>query len=162
MFNIRKTRSSPRHPASNGQTERFNRTLWGMIRCFIKGKQEQWDLYLEALASAYNSTPHATTSFSPNLLFLGRETRMPAELGAGVCDESSDNYGEYVHKLKAKMQKAHEIARKNLKSKANYVKNNYDSKCFMHKYNVGDMVYLLNELRHIQQCPKLQPIYKGP
>ena len=37
MLEIRKTRSSPRNPKSNGQPERFNRSLLPMIRSYLKG-----------------------------------------------------------------------------------------------------------------------------
>ena len=39
LLGIKKTRTSPRHPAGNGMVERFNQTLIKMIRSFIDGKQ---------------------------------------------------------------------------------------------------------------------------
>lgn len=48
LLQIRKTRSSPKHPQGNGQVERFNRTLISMIKAYLKGQQTDWDLYLVA------------------------------------------------------------------------------------------------------------------
>lgn len=36
LLEIRKTRTTPRHPQCNGNTERFNRTLIKMIKSYIK------------------------------------------------------------------------------------------------------------------------------
>ena len=53
LMEIRKTRTSPRNPQGNGQTERFNKTLIQMIRAYIKEDQREWDLHLDCLAAAY-------------------------------------------------------------------------------------------------------------
>ncbi len=42
-------------PASNGQVERFNRTLLQMIRCYVNQNQKNWDEHLPLLTSAYRS-----------------------------------------------------------------------------------------------------------
>ena len=50
LMNIKKTLTSPRHPSRNGMVERCNLTLIKMIRSFIDGKQNVWDLNLGCLA----------------------------------------------------------------------------------------------------------------
>lgn len=64
---------SPYHSASNGQLERFNRTLLQMIRCYVDQSQKNWDEHLSLLTSAYCSSQHAVTEFTPNKLIFGRE-----------------------------------------------------------------------------------------
>jgi hypothetical protein len=43
ILEIRKTRTSPRNPKCNGQVERFNRTLIGMIKSYLRGEQTNWE-----------------------------------------------------------------------------------------------------------------------
>ena len=43
LLEVRKTRTTPRNPKCNGQTERFNKTLVPMIRAYLRGQQNQWD-----------------------------------------------------------------------------------------------------------------------
>jgi transposase InsO family protein len=61
LLDIAKSRTTPYHPQADGLTERFNRTLEGMLRCFIQENLSDWDEYLDPLAFAYNTAVHATT-----------------------------------------------------------------------------------------------------
>jgi hypothetical protein len=45
MLEIRKTRTSARHPQGNGCVERFNQTLVTMIRAYMKGKPSSWEYW---------------------------------------------------------------------------------------------------------------------
>ena len=166
MLEIRKTRTSPRHPQGNGQSERFNRTLLRMVKAYLCGEQRDWDLHLGCLAGAYRATPNESTKLSPNLLAIGREMRLPAELvfsSKNTCDGLDiTSYGEYVDQLRQKMQHAHEVARKHLSSSAKRSKEIYGTKVSVNQYQVGDVVWLLQEARHVGECQKLVRIYEGP
>ena len=113
---VRKTRTLIRNPKGNGQAEKFNRTLVHMIKAHLKDEQEDWDLNLGCLAAAFRATPSASSGFTPNMLMLGREIRIPAELRSGHVGDSEDlsikSYGEYVSWLRERLQMAHDIARK--------------------------------------------------
>ena len=165
LLEIKKTRTSVRNPRCNGQAERFNRSLLRMIKAYLRGEQENWDLNLGCLAAAYRACPHESTGLSPNLLMLGREVRIPSELVyGGQCNNNREihSYGEYVQQLKAKMQHAHVIARKHLSTSAKRQKEIYDTKLSVHHYKVGDVVWVENTAVKPGLSPKLQSIYKGP
>ena len=80
LMEVRKTRTSVRNPKGNGQVEKFNRTLVRMIKAYLKGQQENWDLNLGCLAAAFRATPSASSKLTPNMLMLGREVRIPGEM----------------------------------------------------------------------------------
>ena len=46
LLEIKKTRSTPYRPQSNGLIERFNRTLGKMIRSFIDANKSDWDVHI--------------------------------------------------------------------------------------------------------------------
>ena len=48
LLDIEKTRTTPLHPQSDGQVERFNRTVVEMLHGKIKEDQKDWDLQLPA------------------------------------------------------------------------------------------------------------------
>ena len=165
LFEIKKTRTSIRNPRGNGQTERFNRTLLNMIKKYLEGEQDAWDLNLGCLAGAYRATPHAATGLTPNLLILGREVRLPIEVMYETSTSSGEpvsTYCQYVASLQSKMQKAHNLARTHLNKNVSRQKDIYDSKLVFHPYAKGDVVWYLNEARIEGLSPKLQPTYLGP
>ena len=81
LMEIRKTGTSVRNPKGNRQVEKFNRTLVCMIKAYLKGEQENWDLNLGCLAVAFRATPSASKKFTPNMLMLGREVGSLVKLG---------------------------------------------------------------------------------
>ena len=166
MLEIRKTRTSPRNPRGNGQSERFNRTLLRMIKAYLCGEQGNWDLHLGCLAGAYRATPNESTKLTPNLLTMGREVRLPAELVFGSTgsyhNQEIASYGDYADMLKERMQHAHEIARKHMSSAAVRSKEIYDAKISLNRYETGDLVWCLQKSRKVGVMTKLQHTYEGP
>jgi len=65
--------STPYHPQTDGQTERTNRTLEEMLRCYINKKHDNWDELLIHAETAYNSSKHASTQYTPHFLVYGVE-----------------------------------------------------------------------------------------
>ena len=136
-----------------------------MIKMYLKGEQENWDLHLGCLAGAYRATPQESTGLTPNLLMLGREVRLAAEVvhsSVSVIGDPVTTYGQYVTDLCKQMQKAHCLARAHLGQHAVRQKEIYDSKFTIHKYSRGDIVWYLNEARLEGLSPKLQPAYLSP
>jgi hypothetical protein len=166
MLEIRKTRTTPGNPRCNSQTERFNRTMLKMIKAYLKDEDDDWDLHLGCLAAAYRATPHESTGLSPNLLMLGREVRLPVEvmLGSAAPNDEEDvtSYGEYVSKLRDRMQHAHAVARKHLKGAAVRQKDAYDAKKSLHVYQPGDLVWYASQLNQLHIAPKLRRPFEGP
>ena len=160
---IRKTRTSARNPRGNGQVERFNRTLLQMIRAYLSGEQDQWDLHLGCLAGAYRASPHESTSLTPNMMMIGREVRLPADVLFQLPQLPSEQSPcTYVQQLRDRMRAAHEIARKYLAVNTKRSKEIYDAKLSFMKYDVGDIVWCLHENRRVGISPKLEKAYNGP
>ena len=164
LLEVSKTRTTPYHPSSNGQVERYNRTLLQMIRCHIKGNPGTWDECLQQLAGAVRSTINRQTGFTPNMMMYGREVVHPADLMLGTFS-SRPHYASaapYVKDLRHNLEKVHARARLHLESSQARQKKDYDFKLRENRYQVGDVVYQLDSSRKKGQSPKLKPIWKGP
>ena len=80
MLNISHLRTSPYHPQTDGQTERFNGTLKSMIRKFTASNQKDWDEHLPYLLFAFREVPQESTEFSPFELLYGGRVRGPLDV----------------------------------------------------------------------------------
>lgn len=163
LMETSKTRTTPYHPAGNGQVERMNRTVLQMIRCFLDGTQSTWDQYLAQIAGAVRATPNRTTGFTPNFLMFGREVTSPAACTFGCKPNGSPaDPLSYVSLLRDKLHKVHEAARKHIGMAQRYQKRTYDLKLSEKTYAVGDLVYILQSVSKPGQSKKLNPVWKGP
>ena len=61
------------HPASDGMVELFNRTLLMMLVMFAGEHHDDWYDLLPAVMTAYRSSIHESTGFSPYRLMFGEE-----------------------------------------------------------------------------------------
>ena len=71
--------SSPYHPASNGEAERFVQTFKQAMRA-SKGDPGSLSVKLARFLLTYRSTPNATTGVTPAELFLKRPLRTRLDL----------------------------------------------------------------------------------
>ena len=69
---IRSRMTTAYHPQTNGQTERFNRTIVSAMRKFVADHPKDWDLYTDALTFSYNCHVHTSTGVAPFELTLSR------------------------------------------------------------------------------------------
>jgi len=125
---IKKSRTTPYRPQSDGLLERFNRTLKQLLSLFAYDNTQDWDDHLPYLLMAYRSTEHASTKCSPNLLMLGREISCPIDLMVGFPPDKQEEVCpiQYVEWLKCAMNTAFDFAKVQLKKAANIQKRNYD------------------------------------
>jgi hypothetical protein len=164
VLEIHKSRTTPYRPASNGQVERFNRTLMDAVRCFIQKSQNQWNLYIQQIAGALRASVNRNTGFTANKLMLGRETNTPASLMFPLEGrEHKDVEAEgYVKELWEEIGRAHNTARQNLNTSLKRMKRSYDLRILARIYDKGDPVYVLDTATVKGKCKKLSHLWKGP
>jgi len=161
---IHKTRSTPYRPSSNGQVERYNRTLMDAVRCFIGKSQHRWDVHLQQIAGALRASVNRSTGFTPNKLMLGREVNTPASLMFPLEGSKPKNQDpeDFVVRLTSGIQEAHDTARRTLKSSLKRMKRNYDLRILTRPFEKGDVVHLLDTASIKGKCKKLSSPWKGP
>jgi hypothetical protein len=69
---IAKVFTTAYHPQTNGQVERFNRTIINSLRDYVERRQTDWDEYTSAITFGYNCRVHSSLKLAPLELILSR------------------------------------------------------------------------------------------
>ena len=84
MYGVEQSLTCPYNLWGNAQCERFNRTLFDLLRTLSKEQKANWPVYIPSLVFAYNATPHSTTGFQPYQLMFGHWTPAPCDSWLGL------------------------------------------------------------------------------
>ena len=127
LLQIAKTRTTPHHPSSNVLVEYYDRTTLQTIRCFLKSKQQDCDLWLHKAIREIRATPNMQADFSPNIMMFGREAFQPlyVTLGTLKIDPPKKEVSQYIRDLVNNRGKIHKTTRENLKAKQERQKDLY-------------------------------------
>ena len=90
LFKVKQSRTTPYHPQGNGQCERMNRSILNLLRTLCEAEKKKWPLHLSKIIHAYNSTPHASTGYSPFYLMFAREENLPIDAVYSMDQPGSD------------------------------------------------------------------------
>ncbi|KAH3831633.1 hypothetical protein DPMN_104903 [Dreissena polymorpha] len=107
------------------------------------------------IAGALRALVNRSTGFTANMLMLGREVNIPAQLMFPHVSARREDHAEYVSTLIENIQQAHDTARRTLKTSMKRMKRNYDLRVLQRPYAEGDIVYILDTGVLKGKCKKL-------
>ena len=143
LYGIQKSRTTPYHPAGNGQCERFNRTLHDLLRTLPPSRKRDWVDCLPQVTFCYNTTPHQATGETPYFLMFGQEPRLPVDFLLGrVSEPVAGSVNDWVFEHQTRLQIAFDGARDRLKVVADRRKVHHDQKVRDPCLEEGQLVYL--------------------
>ena len=136
LFGIHKT--TPYHPRSRFIQRSF-RTLGSS-----RETRREWDELVPFILLSYRVTPQASTWVMPNMLMLGRQTRLPIQAiyGAPLEPEpEGKTVSEYVAALQAGLRVAFGQARISLQRAAIHQRHDYHDKVQRGEYQAEELVW---------------------
>ncbi|KAL0151935.1 hypothetical protein M9458_052742, partial [Cirrhinus mrigala] len=118
LLGIKRVRTTPYHPQTDGLVERFNQTLKNMLKKFVSDSGKDWDKWLPYLLFAYREVPQASTGFSSFELLYAHQVRgrldVLKESWEATDSPKTKNILTYVLKMREKLQQSTALARENL------------------------------------------------
>jgi transposase InsO family protein len=148
--------STPYHPQTNGQIERYNSTMDAKIAALSNLRKTDWDDQLPFVTFNYNTSVHSSTKQIPFEMMYGRIPVLPFDYQPDNVTLSYDS--EHAKKLNQFLKTLNEQAQINIiKNQAQY-KQRYDTNRSDPSYNIGDLVLVKTlNIRH-----KFDLRYEGP
>ena len=130
LAQVKKLRTHPYHPETNGQCECFNATLIGMMGTLPTHAKRNWQKWIATLTHAYNCTVSSVTAFSPYFLMFRRTPKIPldVEMGVTLMDQGRESCQNYAKKLQARLKWAYQKAQENSRKDSERQKRYYDQK----------------------------------
>ncbi|RXN38385.1 Transposon Ty3-I Gag-Pol poly [Labeo rohita] len=143
LYQVGKSRSTPYHPAGNGQCERFNRTLHNLLRTLPPERKTDWASCLAQVLFCYNTTPHQATGESPYFLMFGQVPRLPIDFLLGrVHEPVAGRVHQWVEEHQVRLKVAFEGARGRLQVATTRRKEEHDRRVKELPLYEGQLVYL--------------------
>ena len=86
-MDIKRSRTTPYHPACNSQVEVCNKFIAKYLGDFVDKNTLNWEVFLPAMAFAYNTSQHRSIKTTPFFLTFGMDHNTPHF-------KSTPDYGE--------------------------------------------------------------------
>jgi transposase InsO family protein len=160
LLGMKKTKTTPFHPESNGSNERSHRSLIEYIRSFVDADLSNWDKWVRYATFAHNTTPQSSTNYMPFQLSYGRLPNLPGYLQKELTNVYYA-YDNYAKELESRLQSSYAVARRNLET-AKLNKKNYDRHTRVPKFEIGNSVLVQDESVRRGRSKKLEAAYIGP
>ncbi|CAM4846469.1 unnamed protein product, partial [Rotaria magnacalcarata] len=132
--------STPYHPQTNGQTERWNATFVAQIAKFCNDEHDKWDIFLPSVVYAYNHGIHQSTGFTPYQLAFGHQPSHPFQLSTSSFKFTKPHdYWTQIVQYKNLILKQ---AKHNIIHKQQVSKRRFDTNRSHPQFTLGDLVWM--------------------
>jgi len=167
FLGIETVRTTAYHPQTNGQVERYNRTMATQLRHYFADDPSRWEELLPVITMAYNSQPHLSTGIAPFEFVIPRRipnlTVRNLPPGTPLTNKGTLKDGSPLARKRgfmARLRKQIPIVVEALRKTQQRYKRNFDHRVATRNTDVkiGDYVYTTNHDRQ----KKLQSKAIGP
>ncbi|CAB4041949.1 Retrovirus-related Pol poly from transposon [Paramuricea clavata] len=148
LLGVRKLRTSPYHPQTDGQVERMNCTLKGILTAYVNKDHNDWDDHLPLALFAYRNSVHSSSGVSPFQAIYGREATTPLVLMNTETEVKEQFISNYCDELEKTLKDIHRSIKTNIDVAQSKQKKGYDEHNDVDRSTAlkeGDRVWLNNK-----------------
>ena len=133
LLDVKKLRTSPYHPQTDGQVERLNRTLKQILTAYVNKDHSDWDVHLPLALFAYRNSVHSSSGISPFKAVYGREANTPLVLMSTPAEARGKFISNYCDELEKTLKDVQRVVRKNIGEAQRKHKKAYDCRIVSRK-----------------------------
>ena len=151
--------STPSYNPKSNSVERVHRDIGTMLRAVTYSTNQDWEECLPACLFALRTAVCRMTGFAPYRLLFGRDARMAIDLAFGKPPSPPSgqlDYGDYVAKLRARLDAAQSYAREHIAVQVRRQRKAYNQD--RRVFDVGCKVWLFSPPNNT----KLGRFWSGP
>jgi hypothetical protein len=144
ILGIKQVFTSAYRPSTNGQTERFNRTVVDFMGAYVSEHQKDWDELAAIATYSYNMKPHTATGFTPfELVTSVPQSSLMAQVVLSPVNKERTK-ADYRNEFLSTVAKNSSLARERLATQQDRYKRAYDAHVRATTSNlaVGDWAYV--------------------
>ncbi|GKB07869.1 reverse transcriptase domain-containing protein [Tanacetum coccineum] len=164
-LNIKQRFASVKHPQTNGQVERANRSLREGIQARLGEDNRNWVEEVSHILWEHRTMIKTSNEDTPFSLTYGTEVVIPVEIGMPSlrCAEvnQAENDEGLLLNLDILEERREKVAVREARNKAKMEKY-YNAKVRSTSFRPEDFVYRSNEASHSKESKKLGPKWEGP
>ena len=164
VLGIKNVFTTTYHPQTNGQVERFNRTILSALRHYVAEHPRDWDLFSDALTYAYNTQAHASTMLAPFELVLSRPPPAISIESRPTMDAADDAY-TYRERWKYWLTQLMSTASAELEKRQARYKRNFEARLRRPVQQISEGSFVFVRRDHTPKTEsrhKLAPVANGP
>ncbi|GJZ02681.1 reverse transcriptase domain-containing protein [Tanacetum coccineum] len=164
-LNIKQRFASVKHPQTNRQIERANRSLGEGYKAMLGGENKNWVEEVPHVLWAHRTTIKTSNGHTPFSLTYGTEAVIPVEIGMPLLRcakiDQAVNDEALLLNLDVLEEEREKAAIQEARSKVK-MERYYNAKVSSTIFRRGDFVYRNNEASHAMERRKLGPKWEGP
>ncbi|RLU25236.1 hypothetical protein DMN91_003329 [Ooceraea biroi] len=107
LLGMRKTRTTPLHPQSDGLVERHHQTILYYLAKCVAENQRDWDRWVPMFLLAFRSSKQETTGITPAEMYRGYDLRLPLDLLRGHPPSEDEDSSSFVKDLRERLGDIH-------------------------------------------------------
>jgi transposase InsO family protein len=148
LFGIKKTRTSPYYPQSDGLVERLFRTIKPLVSATVHSRQIPWCEALPFVEMGLRCSMQATTGYSPFEVMFGKRMRLPLswqDPATPKCYNNRKSSSRYIENLKSTLQDIRNMVSSNMITAIERQREQYNYGKTCTSIHVGDQVLVKKE-----------------